>query len=164
MSSQDENMTTALSDDDHACPVCLCNPSLELRFFSGDCGHAVCQPCMERILDAETPTVGKCPICRSELKLFELRDGEEKPYPRNTNVQEWPIRGMVYVERQGGVGPSFHFDEDTPYLEFSGEELLDDGTRVPTKKFFDEASHYHDKSRSFHGTVTWVNVSEIDRD
>jgi Zinc finger, C3HC4 type (RING finger) len=73
--------------DDNTCPVCL-NPSDDL--VSGPCSHSLCIPCMEKVLNAEAseqrwppqsaadmhlsaPTLGRCPICRSQLSLFQVR-------------------------------------------------------------------------------------------
>ena len=154
MSSCQENIPATLSDEDNVCPVCLCSPSVDLVFLSGPCGHAVCQPCMERILltnnSGNVPTRGKCPICRCDMSLFELttvenNDGEGEimlAYPKDTNVSESPIGGLIYVARPEG-GATFHFDEPVPYIT-----MEDDRLKVSFDTF-----HWHEKSRTFHGTI-----------
>ena len=70
----------------NSCPICF-NPT-EV-FVSGRCRHSLCVDCMELVLNANAaserwpplsatdihlsaPTLGRCPICRSELSLFEV--------------------------------------------------------------------------------------------
>jgi hypothetical protein len=69
-----------------SCPICL-NPTKE--FVSGPCRHSLCVECMELLLNANAeverwpppaaadshlsaPTLGRCPICRSALSLFDV--------------------------------------------------------------------------------------------
>jgi len=159
-SQPQDTITSVLSDDDDACPVCLCNPSEELTFLAGPCGHAVCQPCMERILltqhsqsETHIPTRGMCPICRRQMSLFELtiqNSDAELAFPKNTQVSDSPIGGLIYAGRPGG-GPTFHFDEDIPYV------TIENGTRISFETF-----HWHSKSRTFHGTLTDALLREWD--
>jgi Zinc finger, C3HC4 type (RING finger) len=75
-----------LHSSSQSCPICL-NPALVL--VSGRCQHSLCVECMEKVLNADgalerwppqsaadihlsAPTLGRCPICRSELSLFEV--------------------------------------------------------------------------------------------
>lgn len=77
-----------LSSSSQSCPICL-SPTLVL--VSGPCRHSLCVECMEKVLNADAaverwppqcaadvhlsaPTLGRCPMCRSELSLFEVVD------------------------------------------------------------------------------------------
>lgn len=147
MTDGPENIASVSSSDD--CPVCLCSSSDQLLFVQAPCGHAVCQPCMERILLTQpngVATRGLCPICRNPVNLFELvwqNDPRKVAYPRDTNITDSPIHGLTFVGRPE-EGPTFHFTEDVPYIITAS-----DGRRIPFETF-----HWHDKSRTFHGTLT----------
>lgn len=150
-------------EEDNACPICLCNPSAELEFLEGPCHHAACRPCMERLLlthssshaysnDDFIPTRSKCPICRTELSLFELvvvGGGNVMAYEKDSDIKSSPIFGKKYAPRlaphQGLPGLRlFSFEEDTPTIEVSIPFPL----TVPYKTF-----HFHAKSNTFHGTL-----------
>lgn len=168
-------------EEDNACPICLCDPSSSLAFVKGPCGHAVCRPCMERILltpqshhayqnnDSEMhiPTRGKCPICRYELNMFELIiahkeavGDEELAYPKNINVAESPIGGSCYAPQELGGAPSFHFDEEVPYMLIpTAQEQDNNDLRVPFETF-----HWHQQSQTFHGTARLQQDETIEWD
>ena len=150
MSCSSENIpsVSSISDD---CPVCLCSPSeAQVLFVQGPCGHALCQPCMERILLTQPnsiPTRGLCPICRCPVNLFDLvlhKNPQQVLYPaRDTNIRDCPIGGLSYVGRPEG-GPTFHFTQNVPYVVTALEQK-----QIPFETF-----HWHAKSRTFHGTLT----------
>jgi len=89
--SAQEKEPTATPTHEHehehdSCPICL-NPTKD--FVSGPCRHSLCVECMELLLNANAqverwpppasadahlsaPTLGRCPICRSALSLFDI--------------------------------------------------------------------------------------------
>lgn len=117
MSDSQEIIRAVSTDDDDACPVCLSSPSDQLLFVAAPCQHAVCQPCMERILltqhggmDLHIPTRGKCPICRCQVSLFELKTvvNDKLAYPIDTDIFHSPIGGLVYkYDGRLGASPDF---------------------------------------------------------
>lgn len=285
------------NDEGDACPICLQTPAdlgRDKPLVHGPCKHALCVPCMERVLSRKArseyrsfsdgrwfwnggtddnnntntshpdiglipPTLGRCPICRAVVSLFDLRTVKNDMAfcEKECDVAHSPLAGLVYVmrteekEEGGGVGlASFHFpsgieneEEETtvdgeqqfrhsfyqqkdegeeedgiehlqqkeqdnndnsddtkktenvetkrhlshtpegtdskgrplPYISFESPKIdtdddaehrhyhhrqrqrwkLDDGTRPPKRKYFEEGCHYHAKTRTFHGTIVW---------
>ena len=141
-------------DDDDGCPICLNDSSAMVQ---GPCQHSVCWPCMERVVNATgeevrwppqsmsdvhlgAPTLGRCPICRAALSLFEICDsktgnllvppnfdyyqegegeGEEEEEEEEKaevgksgiNSKTNPLCRAVYIPYRGKVGQlSFHWD------------------------------------------------------
>ena len=180
--------------DRNSCPICLCSvaTSPDLILGCGPCNHAVCVPCLERLLNTDAsskrwppaqvhpsdahlaaPTLGRCPICRAELDLFEIRHSinEELLYEKNHNWHDSPFANKTFVLYGGGgrrnIGNwSFHFVVDgkvgRPYIDVSKDLarhpedwILDDGTTAPTELYMEEGCHFHAPSRTFHGTVAW---------
>mmetsp|Transcript_1752 Transcript_1752/g.3810 ORF Transcript_1752/g.3810 Transcript_1752/m.3810 type:complete len:715 (+) Transcript_1752:113-2257(+) len=214
------------------CPICF-NPTKE--FVSGSCRHSLCAECMELVLNANAaverwpppaaadthlsaPTLGRCPICRSTLSLFDIVNSKtlEHMYPPDTeswkpqeekdqhdqqqhpvgdiannvlssvtqslasslivSTRTHPLENAVYIPYRGRPGElSFHWDwkrlkphdkEDkiTP-LPFLNLTLaiqrrpqfwrLEDQTIAPRITFMEEGCHFHEPSRTFHGTVLW---------
>jgi hypothetical protein len=124
------------------------------------------------------PTLGRCPACQAELKLFEARDAltGEYFYERYYNLQATPLAGLVFKPRDGEVQLGhFHFDTtdfdkkdshgmSLPYMNFvdaieSNQEkwMLNDGSQVPQRKWFEEGCHFHEPTRTFHGTIVFGN-------
>jgi hypothetical protein len=136
-------------DDPNTCPICLCSTSTTpgLVLASGPCNHGVCVPCFQRVLNFDAsskrwppaqvqpsdahlaaPTLGRCPICRAELDLFEIRrqnksntsssnnenDQDLLLYHKNHDWHKAPFAGKTFV-LYGGIGRrhighlSFHF-------------------------------------------------------
>ena len=183
-------------EEEETCPVCL-NVSHD-NMVCGPCGHAFCKPCMERVLNADAaqqrwppasqvdihlsaPTLGRCPICRAELSLFDITSTtalgkqQEYLYPRNINYyhndKNCPLQGQVYVPYRGKVGQlSFHWDwhkikqEQKPLPFFNVSESLsknpdrwrlESGRPISRIKYFEEGCHFHESSRTFHGRIVW---------
>jgi hypothetical protein len=98
----DDSSISAEEQPTHdSCPICL-NPTEE--FVSGPCRHSLCVECMELLLNANAeverwpppasadahlsaPTLGRCPICRSALSLFDIVNTKtlEPLYPPDTD-------------------------------------------------------------------------------
>ena len=230
--SADQSSSSSLSSN--SCPICF-NPS-EI-FVSGLCRHSLCVECMEVVLNANAaterwppqcaadihlsaPTLGRCPICRSELSLFEVVNSStlEPLYP--PDIDSWnpkddpnkqqqkeekpklltnidlsslstslksslniltsktnPLENVVYVPYRGRPGEfSFHWDWDKlkshnladdegirrPFLNVSkaiqrrpNNWRLEDGSISPRINFMEEGCHFHELSRTFHGTILW---------
>lgn len=95
-----------LSPSSQSCPICL-NPTHVL--VSGRCRHPLCVECMEKVLNADAalerwppqcaadvhlsaPTLGRCPICRSELSLFEVEDSTTSELLHPPDTEYWSDR------------------------------------------------------------------------
>eukprot|EP00934_Nitzschia_sp_Nitz4_P006107 Nitzschia sp. Nitz4//scaffold130_size63480//7477//9324//NITZ4_006239-RA/size63480-processed-gene-0.75-mRNA-1//1//CDS//3329535159//6097//frame0 len=181
-------------EHDHSCPVCLTQTE---SLVWGPCHHSTCRECMEQILNAqgvnkawpphsmadvhlEAPTLGRCPICRQELSLFDVvhKDTSDPLYPRDTDYmlddrKDSPLRNAVYIPYHGKIGQlSFHWDwqklrntqsrRERPFLNLAiplkqdpHRWMLEDGTYVPRIKYFEPGSHFHVESRTFHGKILW---------
>ena len=193
---------------------------------SGPCGHALCVECMEHLLNVDAkieqqwppqsagdihlsaPTLGRCPICRSVLSLFDIcrkvpsadvptrtssnvEDGDKKIptssplYPKvvdcwnvdfDPGQSKNPLVGSVYIPYRGRPGQlSFHWDwqklkrhseepemTQRPFLNLTrsiearpDHWRLEDGRFAPKIAFFEENCHFHERSRTFHGTILW---------
>ena len=166
--------------DDHEdhCPICFCPPSNELPFAKAKCQHEYCLPCVERMLLTKqrpyfslrveeipdvhlvAPSKGRCAICRQEISLFEFKDtiGNDI-YEKNTDISNSPLGGLTFMERSS----SHHQLLDTPYVyQFPNNEseLKLPYTRATVGfeshiKCFDNGCHFHEKSNTFHGQLTW---------
>ncbi len=98
-----DDSSSSSAEPTECCPICL-NPTEE--FVSGPCRHSLCLECMELLLNANAdverwpppaaadahlsaPTLGRCPICRSAMSLFDIVGTKTmKPiYPVDT--QSW---------------------------------------------------------------------------
>ena len=86
-----------------SCPICL-NPTE--RFVHGNCNHSLCVECMELLLNANAdverwpppaaadahlsaPTLGRCPICRSALSLFEIVESKTGKLLCPKDTESW---------------------------------------------------------------------------
>ena len=112
----------------------------------GRCQHEFCIPCIERVLTVPSPmsiggnnrhlngedgnnedahlsapTLGRCPICRAEMSLFDLtkttknsnqQSATVAAFQRNCDIQNSPLQGMIFVEKKSTQGKeSFHFPQ-----------------------------------------------------
>jgi hypothetical protein len=187
------NETTEIITDDDCCPICLGGDPETM--VSGPCQHDFCIPCLERVLTSPSPgasnvrsslipsgdshlnapTLGRCPICRSEMSLFDLK--KKKPssddtddayaYPKDRNIANSKLQGMVFIKNQCMEGnESIHFPSSEngfplPYLNLEKVPRhdphwkLDDGSSLPDKKYFEPGCHFHEQTRTFHGTIRW---------
>ena len=145
--------STAPTPCSETCPICLHD---RLSMVSGPCGHPLCQTCMERVLlssaprggprydygsslDPETcaPTLGRCPICRSAISLFEVteavagrggaRSGAAAALPmpiykKDHDLSRSPLAGLAYVLNGCRAGlASYHFPAPPAEVEIEGE-------------------------------------------
>mmetsp|Transcript_5530 Transcript_5530/g.6109 ORF Transcript_5530/g.6109 Transcript_5530/m.6109 type:complete len:667 (+) Transcript_5530:95-2095(+) len=230
--SVDQSSSSSSSSSSHSyscCPICL-DPS-EI-FVSGLCRHSLCVACMESVLNAKAateqrwpphcaadrhlsaPSLGRCPICRTEISLFEVVNSKtlELLYPpdidswkpksdQNRQQQEdqpkllsrkssmsistststrseqvHPLENIVYIPYRGRPGQfSFHWDWEKhnfeenevpmkrrPFLNVS-EDIqsrpenwrLEDGNLASPIHFMEEGCHFHEPSRTFHGSILW---------
>ncbi len=185
------------STDHEVCPVCLLN---DVDFVKGKCHHSVCLPCLERILVApiqrpqhwepsvvpdddahlDVPTRGRCPICRSEICLFDLvrvspndDSTSRRAITKNHEIFRTDLKGRVYVQDRSLIGDqSFHFppkdetmidgDDALPYIDFCKAKNLkfDGGGAIPEKKIFERDCHFHEPTRTFHGCLKWGDTCD----
>ena len=174
------------------CPVCLENDCNIIP----KCKHPLCNICMERIsfqkgpayashggnyevvaesqerieekIVSNTPTFGRCPVCREVFNLFELRkytnqsceDEHDKDvslaYEREFNIDA--LKGCTFVmQKKLGVG-SIHFpaeqdESNGPYISFESNSrtesfsCLDDGSLPPSRLYFAPGYHFHKKTK-----------------
>ena len=166
-------------EDGDVCPICLtpCNDKeTSLVFCRAPCSHLFCQPCADRVFLAagaryrrhddsqydkyfKLPTLGRCPLCRTGLDLFDLKvlNSDEALYPKSSNVTSWPIYQYSFDQQQrqnvdNTISMIFKF-LDRPIVEFSGL-VAQDGTLVESAEF-DDDSHFFEKSTTFHGSVSF---------
>ncbi len=117
------------------CPICLSSSndqgSEEITFVATSCNHSFCVNCIERALmkapsstairdedddDAihlfHDPTMGKCPICRQNTSLFDLKsipslhhDGNSSSssslfiHEKNGDISSWPVAGLEFAQK-----------------------------------------------------------------
>eukprot|EP00930_Biecheleria_cincta_P077752 TRINITY_DN6505_c0_g3_i1.p1 TRINITY_DN6505_c0_g3~~TRINITY_DN6505_c0_g3_i1.p1 ORF type:complete len:345 (+),score=31.18 TRINITY_DN6505_c0_g3_i1:68-1102(+) len=136
------------------CSVCLGELLLPCRT---PCGHVFCRECFCETLKSRRPwNRGACPLCRAGVSLYNSIDASSgeplQAAPRET------IFGSIYLQH-GEVGvAAYHFDSpNNCYISYERapeEWLLDDGTRPPAKKLFDNPQ-YDAATRTFRGTIHW---------
>lgn len=100
-------------------------------------------------------------------------------YVKNTDMTLWPVTGKTFAdERRGGNGLALSFDLDQgPVVSWykepdNGMGMAEEGTEQQQQQVvvvhFEPGSHFHDRSRTFHGHVvlrdddqsaTWGGVS-----
>jgi len=161
------------SEDDDICPICLCPPSDELLFVKAPCQHEYCTPCIERILlnkqrpppfrgfsespdsHLAAPTKARCPYCRTEMTLFELKDKEGNyAFKTNKEIATSPISGLEYVEL-GRHDSSIKYTFPTTPGDLPSLAVVLGEESEPQLTHFDEGCYFHEKSNSFHGRLTW---------
>jgi hypothetical protein len=179
-------------EEDQSCPICLVDSEEMIR---GPCKHSFCMPCMERVVNAygeetrwppqsisdvhlNAPTLGRCPICRAPVSLFEMENKQtgvlwHPPDLKYYERDDFPLKQAVYHPLRGKVGQlSFHWDwerlnnlkrPNTPFLNVyrsmqSHPESwrCANGNMAPKIIFFEpETCHFHPPSRTFHGKIRW---------
>ena len=152
------------------CPVCWIssNDSTadEGGFAKTPCNHVYCRTCIERVLLPDIATSGTCPMCRTAVSIFDLRNAvtEDALYPSNSDVSCWPIANTLFeqfpVRRGGGFQPlqrdgifretSFCFRQGIPKLQYTTSAELD-SENVQTVDF--QRYHFHPSSMTFHGRI-----------
>jgi hypothetical protein len=180
-----EEKNSSGNNEGYSCPICLGGDHEDDVVVIGPCRHEFCLPCVKRVLSApnpretrqqglvpaenahlNVPTLGQCPICRSELSLFEMKEKRKgaNVISKDHNIDQSDLAGKVFVKDRAKVGnESFHFpphqdndDGSLPFLNLSENQWrFDDGTLVPDKILFDEGCHFHDQTRTFHGSISW---------
>ena len=174
--------------DPAVCRICQ-DPEADACTRGSSCEHVFCISCLEdhvskpmsnpTELDTHlgAPTLGRCPSCHAELKLFEVRDATsgELYYGRYKDIQKTPLAGRVFTPRNKKLQlGNFHFDTDfnkvdsqgrtLPYMDFvdaieldQEKWMLNDGSQITKRKWFEEGCHFHERTRTFHGTIVFGN-------
>lgn len=181
--AQQKLLDASRSEDEDVCPICLCPSSAELPFAKAPCQHEYCLPCVERLLltkqrppshratempDAHlaAPTRGRCSICRQEMTLFELKykDGSNIVV-KDPDVASTALHGLTYEESNADFAAML--DDGSVAFSFPGKtgELASytcsRAGHEPQIKLFDEGCHFHDKSRTFHGQLSWSREDDV---
>lgn len=145
------------------------------------CGHAFNVESVENLLHRPmknvgdrdnhliAPTLGRCPVCGTALRKYELLDiNTKKPYyERKEGVGDTPIMGKIFRPKENGVNfGNFCFDEEKPYINFHDvieadktKWMMNDGSQVPEFKYFNDGYHWDEDTRSFHGSISWKPVT-----
>ena len=135
------------SSRSECCPICFCgvgedndDESNKPMLVRGRCNHEFCIPCIERVLTVPSPislrvngrdngynneddhlsapTLGRCPICRAEMSLFDLtttqhdetKEMTRAAFQKDFDIQNSPLQGMVFIEKNSRQGiESLHF-------------------------------------------------------
>jgi len=121
-----------------------------------------------RILSLQSETVGKHlpPLSLAHVQLLVDADLARVPAEHHGSGSgdrgQGPptIFGQVYAHTGGGGVASYHFDEAGAYISYENAlssvfPALDDGTRPPARKFFENPA-YDPTTRTFRGHVTWI--------
>ena len=179
MTADSTSTRQSFDSQEEVCPICLLPQSEDLKFCNGPCSHRICVPDAERILLVKPrspqqgeipdpylllPTLGRCPICRRGMSLFEmqLEEGEDL-FVKNTDVRQWPIANMTFTEH-GRLSVAFD-PEQGPSLSWFASQVEE-----PYQVLFQPGSHFHDQSRTFHGRIElqddehkimWGNVAVL---
>jgi hypothetical protein len=106
------------------------------RVLNADALHMRWPPQSAADIHLAAPTLGRCPICRRALSLFEVVDDESNEplhptdihYHTNSTTTHYPLKDTVYIPYHGRVGQlSFHWDwskiknrnSTLPFLNFT---------------------------------------------
>lgn len=93
------------------CPVCWVEFPVVSLLTTG-CGHRFCQSCLGRIMASEEPypqpTRAKCPYCRADISLFDLRRhpgnaAAPLAHPKNRDLSA--LKGRVCVSGMPATNP-----------------------------------------------------------
>jgi hypothetical protein len=120
MARENHHSPSERTAQDISCPICLSSfedNDSSIRFAKTECGHVFCVSCIQRVLCKSRSiydtsedeciqhmciTRGKCPICRSNVNLFELRDvisPQSFVVEKNRMMSSWPIGKSIYKQR-----------------------------------------------------------------
>ena len=170
-------------EDQISCPVCWIIPpppdpsnnnNEAVIFAKTPCNHMYCLTCIERILLPDIATMGTCPMCRTAVNIFDLRNARTdiSLYPSNSDVASWPsISNNVYKQfpnRRRRVQMSqrtdeifrnvFCFDQGSiPKLQFNNLQDTDGENSDSDLQTFDfRRYHFHPKSMTFNGRIDFA--------
>lgn len=117
-------------------------------------------PCRSSVLEArETQGPLRCSLARLAWE-YCARHWRQDDLERLAGLRPNTIFGQAYVQ-SGVLGyASYHFHgQSDAYISYESDRsesfLLDDGSRPPPRKYFDEA-FYQPAVRTFRGAVTWA--------
>mmetsp|Transcript_67050 Transcript_67050/g.196086 ORF Transcript_67050/g.196086 Transcript_67050/m.196086 type:complete len:421 (-) Transcript_67050:27-1289(-) len=136
------------------CCVCL-GPLADA--CKAPCQHTFCRQCIIQVIEAGAPHwSGACPLCRSYVSVYNLRDLGGAQLAKPDASQPF---GLVFVQ-QGGLGiASYHFDTAhdcyISYADSPNSWRLDDGSRPPAKVPWTQIQYDAD-ALTFHGVIEWA--------
>jgi len=133
-SQADDSSAKANSSAD-TCPICFLQCKV---FVHGPCRHSLCVECMELVLNANSsvdrwpppskadahlsaPTLGRCPICRSTLSLFDIVDRKTLKLLHPVDTESWRPRPRIENQRESDLHP--HPQQQFPVGEVANEML-----------------------------------------
>jgi len=159
------------------CPVCLHNQDENIKFIVGPCRHAICVPCMERIVYRSSsgnrgqdfltsspddldnvivtnmPLRGRCPMCRGILSLIDLcKYNPDEEFQSQFDFDFKPLRGSTFFLSMDNAETELPWIQ---FLSFPSEGvpfvLLSGGEQLI--HFEQQSCIYHAKSQTFSGTL-----------
>lgn len=107
-SSDNSNQTIAtetITDPPSSAVVADATLESPIIFAKTPCNHIYCLPCIERVLLPDIATGGTCPMCRTAVSIFDLRNAATSTtlYPSNPDVvSSWSISNKVYKQYPNG--------------------------------------------------------------
>ncbi|KAL7458266.1 hypothetical protein ACHAWC_009824 [Mediolabrus comicus] len=186
LSSSDDNpsdnnnqtiITTEATDPPSSAVAVSATPEAPIIFAKTPCNHIYCLSCIERVLLPDIATGGTCPMCRTAVSIFDLRNAATSTtlYPSNPDVvSSWSISNKVYKQYPNGRNAgrrvlqrmmaktdsifqnTFCFEQgQIPKLQFhySAEEGQSSDSLDDLQSFNFERFHFHPQSLTFHGKI-----------
>jgi hypothetical protein len=176
--SSDNNQTiTTEATDPPLSAVAVATSESPIIFAKTPCNHIYCLSCIERVLLPDIATGGTCPMCRTAVSIFDLRNAATSStiYPSNPDVvSSWSISNKVYKQYPNGRNAGrrvlqrmmaktdsifqnkFCFEQDQiPKLQFhySAEEGQSSDSLDDLKSYDFRRFHFHPQSLTFHGKI-----------
>ena len=137
------------------CPICY-GDVVPAESCRTQCGHVFCSDCLTQAFPPETPSSGKCPLCRRPISLFSTLTLEGGSPLRRPAIST--IFGQAYLQGGKAGVASYHFVSPTEsYISYEHCPAAwrhDDGSPLPRRKDFTSCSFDPD-SRTFRGTIEW---------
>lgn len=193
------NSTTGISksesedEEELACPICLLP---DQHPVITPCCHKACLQCFERILLTTNPgsnyysmtgneqedeaiedtiirhcpTRGRCPFCRVNINMFDLRKQTLSSFEKYDNqdlinqldsvydpilsMKDTPLNNLKFSDIR--KSRTISFDNGIPELWILGEN--NNEKEVERKQCFEGGFYYHEKSKTFSGIIDWTKV------
>ena len=152
----DEIMSEKTENTEIQCAVCLSNFS---RKCITPCNHEFCKDCIIQSIQYSFRNRNRtaCPLCRTDINIHSIKINGVPLIERQAKT----IFGSVYVQGFTLGLASYHFDsEGDCYISYCSPKCsiwppLDDGSRPPAKKLFENMS-FDLERRTFEGDIIWA--------